>query len=273
MPHFYPHLHRHKEAQLIWIKEGEGTLVVDNHLHSFQAGDIYLIGADQPHLFKSSAAYFEPENKLRIEVLMIFFNPKGQLQSFFNLPEMHAISGFLNQHQCGFKVPSCYQDAILLDMQLVQQSNDHNLVINFLKLLVNLQKVTNELTPLAAVRNSNFSDHEGLRMGNVIDYIMQHYSRNITLEEIAAQAHLTTPAFCRYFKKHTRQTFISFLHEIRINEACKKLTSGRYESIGTVAYNCGYNNITNFNRVFKSVMKQTPKAYLNSFFGVSNVIA
>jgi AraC-like DNA-binding protein len=269
MPYFYPHLHRHKEAQLIWIKEGEGTLVVDNHLHSFHAGDIYLIGADQPHLFKSNAAYFEPENNLKIEVLMIFFNPKGKLQPFFALPEMHSISNFLNQHQSGFKVPSFDQKATLTAMQLVQKSHDHDLIINFLKLLGGLQKINSELTPLAPVRTAYFSEHEGLRIGNVIDYTMQHYGRNITLEEIAAQVHLTTPAFCRYFKKHTRQTFISFLHEIRINEACKKLTSGKYESIGTVAYTCGFNNVTNFNRVFKSVMKQTPKTYLDNFFNVS----
>lgn len=269
MPHFYPYLHRHNEAQLIWIKEGEGTLIVDNHLHSFQSGDIYLIGANQPHLFKSSAPYFEPESSLQIEVLMIFFNPIGKLQPVFELPEMLGIQAFLQQHACGFKVPNVHKDHIVTQMRAVQKANDDGLMIAFLILLGNLKRLNHELKPLAPVRTINFSEHEGIRIGNVIDYIMLNFNKNITLEEIAAHAHLTPPAFCRYFKKHTRQTFVSFLHEIRINEACKRLTSGKYENIGTVAYDCGFNHITNFNRVFKAVKKQSPKMFMENFFNAA----
>ena len=95
---------------------------------------------------------------------------------------------------------------------------------------------------------------------------MQHYASPITLEDVAKQAHMTPQAFCRYFKKHTRHTFVSFLSEVRINEACKKLTDGAYDSIAGVAYNCGFNSITNFNRVFKSVTSRSPSEYVNSFF-------
>ena len=42
MPYFYPYLHRHREAQLIWIKEGVGTLLVDNQMHAFKKNDIFL---------------------------------------------------------------------------------------------------------------------------------------------------------------------------------------------------------------------------------------
>ncbi|MBS1504715.1 MAG: AraC family ligand binding domain-containing protein, partial [Bacteroidetes bacterium] len=59
MQHFYPHLHRHKEAQVTWIQEGEGTLIAGNHMHVFGPGDIFLIGPDQPHLFKSNPEYFQ----------------------------------------------------------------------------------------------------------------------------------------------------------------------------------------------------------------------
>jgi AraC-like DNA-binding protein len=94
---------------------------------------------------------------------------------------------------------------------------------------------------------------------------MQMYDKPITLEDVAKQAHMTPQAFCRYFKKHTLHTFVSFLNEVRINEACKKLTDGNYDSIATVAYNCGFNSITNFNRVFKSVTKKSPSEYVNSY--------
>jgi AraC-like DNA-binding protein len=58
---------------------------------------------------------------------------------------------------------------------------------------------------------------------------------------------------------------VSFLNEVRINEACKKLTDGHYDSIATVAYNCGFNSITNFNRVFKSVTHKSPSEYVESY--------
>ncbi|HEY8972317.1 MAG TPA: AraC family transcriptional regulator, partial [Puia sp.] len=113
---------------------------------------------------------------------------------------------------------------------------------------------------------ASYSEHEGIRIGTIYNFIMQQYDKPITLEDAAKQAHMTPQAFCRYFKKHTMHTFVSFLNEVRINEACKKLTDGNYDSIATVAYNCGFNSITNFNRVFKSVTRKSPSDYVESYF-------
>lgn len=267
MPYFYPHLHRHNEAQLIWIKEGEGTLVVDNHLHAFKANDVYLLGANQPHLFKSNAEYFDEKNGLQIQALMIFFDPNGKLLPLLALPEMQLISSFLMQHQAGFKVPPKHSETIINQMEGVKNAKNQELVTQFLTLLNLLYQTSSKAAPLAPVRSVNFSENEGIRIGHIFNYIMQHYERLITLEEVSAEAHMTPQAFCRYFKKHTRQTFVSFLNEMRINEACKKLTSGKYENIATVAYTCGFNSVTNFNRVFKTVKGESPKVYLSRYFG------
>jgi len=135
--------------------------------------------------------------------------------------------------------------------------------IELLKLLSSFQ----ELTPLSARSQPvSYSEHEGIRIGAIYNYIMQHYDKAITLEDVARQAHMTPQAFCRYFKKHTLHTFVSFLNEVRINEACKKLTDGQYDSIATVAYNCGFNSITNFNRVFKTITGKSPSEYMGTYF-------
>jgi AraC-like DNA-binding protein len=266
MPHFYTHLHRHKEAQLIWIKEGEGTLVIDNYLYAFKANDIYLLGANQPHLFKSNPAYFDEKNGLQIQALMIFFDPNGKLSTLLELPEMALVKSFLQQHQAGFKVPAMFNGLISERMSAVQQTSNHEQVLNFLQLLNSLYQACGKAESLAPERSHHFSETEGLRIAHIFNYIMQHYERLITLEEVAAEAHLTPQAFCRYFKKHTRQTFVAFLNEMRINEACKKLTGGNYENIARVAYSSGFNNITNFNRVFKSVKGVSPKVFLERYF-------
>src|SRR5882762_9408722 len=85
---FYAHLHRHKETQIVWIKKGEGTLIAGNYMQRFKAGEVYIIGANQPHIFKSDPVYFDRRTKKQIHSLMIFFDPKGFLAPLFDLPEM-----------------------------------------------------------------------------------------------------------------------------------------------------------------------------------------
>ncbi|MGF1924497.1 MAG: AraC family transcriptional regulator [Bacteroidia bacterium] len=266
MPHFYPYLHRHKEAQLIWIKEGEGTLLVDNQMHPFKMNDIFLISPNQPHLFKSNPAYFKEDTGLKIHALMIFFNPNGKLQSFLELPEMQLIRSYLNFAKGGVKLPASQIDLVQQKMVSVQYAKNHHSMIQFFELLDVLAQLQSSSETLAANGPSLFSESEGIRIGHIYNFLMQHYDRNVMLDEVTEEAHMTPQAFCRYFKKHTRQTFVSFLNEIRVNEACKKLTSGNYENISVVAYNCGFNSLTNFNRVFKAVMKVAPKTYLENYF-------
>ncbi|HEY4197721.1 MAG TPA: AraC family transcriptional regulator [Mucilaginibacter sp.] len=267
LPYFYPHLHRHQEIQLTWIQKGEGTLVAQNNMHTFRSNEIYWIGANQPHIFKSEPSYFLPRSKKKIYALIIFFNPNGQLAPFFDLPEIKNVKNFLQQHQSGFKIPQEHVTEIsnlMLRIWHSQQGIDQ--LMCFIKLLRHMTGFKH-ITPLSSFSEASvFSEHEGIRIGSIYNYIMQQYDKSITLEDVAKQAHMTPQAFCRYFKKHTLHTFVTFLNEVRVNEACKKLTDGAYNSIATVAYNCGFNSITNFNRVFKSITGKSPGDYVNSYF-------
>jgi AraC-like DNA-binding protein len=266
LPYFYPHLHRHQEIQLTWIQQGEGTLVADNNMHAFRANEIYWLGANQPHIFKSEASYFQPKSRKKIIALVIFFNPDGELAGFFNLPEIKVLKNFIQQHQAGFKVPQEHAAEISTRMLKVTNSSGTEQLLQFVELLKQLSTYQ-DITPLASgQKTQHVSEHEGIRIGNIYNYIMHNYDQPITLEDAAKQAHMTPQAFCRFFKKHTLHTFVSFLNEVRINEACKKLTDGTYDNIATVAYTCGFNSITNFNRVFKTVTNKSPSEYMNSYF-------
>ena len=264
LPYFYPYLHRHKEAQVTWILAGEGTLIAGNNMHTFKSGEIYLLGADQPHLFKSSPEYFQPGNKKVVKTLTIFFDPNGSLASLFDLPEMKVFKDFIQQNRQGFKLPAEYADKVSCNMLDIQNASGPDQMIHFLHLLRILQGIPAKPEPLSAFGISP-SETEGIRISNIYNYILQHYSEAITLDDVAREACMTPQAFCRYFKKHTGHTFISFLNEMRINEACKKLTGNKYESVSVVAYKCGFTSITNFNRVFKGVMGNSPRGYLDSY--------
>ncbi|MFT4022197.1 MAG: AraC family transcriptional regulator [Flavihumibacter sp.] len=266
LPYFYPHLHRHDEMQLTWIQKGEGTLVVDNNMHPFRSNEIYCIGANQPHVFKSDPSYFSDGMSRSVAAMTIFFNPNGKLQHLFDLAEFKTIKSFLQKHRNGFAIPEEQVPAISRLMETVANENGIEQIMSFIELMRRFSNITDlrELSSLSDM--STVSEHEGIRLGNIYHFIMMNYAQQITLEDVAKQAHMTPQAFCRYFKKRTRHTFVSFLNEVRINEACKKLTDGAFESISTIAYTCGFNSITNFNRVFKSIVGKSPSEYVETYY-------
>ena len=265
LPYFYPHLHRHEEIQLTWIQKGEGTLVAQTNMHAFWPNEIYFLGANQAHVFKSDQQYVSGKSLRKVQSLTIFFNPDGRLAHMLDYPEMKSIRQFLSRTENGFKVPEKYVTEISGRMLKIEETNGVEQILQFIDLLRVFTQIDTGEPLVSGTRNKSISEHEGIRIGAIYDYILQHYDIEITLEDVAAQAHMTPQAFCRYFKKHTRHTFISFLNEVRINEACKQLTEGSYESISTVAYDCGFKSITNFNRVFKSVTGQSPRMYMREF--------
>ncbi|WP_133578095.1 AraC family transcriptional regulator [Pedobacter metabolipauper] len=271
-PHFYPHLHRHDECQITWIQEGEGTLIAGNNMHAFQPGDIFMIGANLPHVFKSNPEYFVSDSGKLIRACSLYFNPQGVMASLFNLPEMRSSKTFLQNNKHGFKIPTAYSKQIADKLLSVHQSVGTDLLFNFLELFDNFMAIEDAEPLCPAIYSSDISDNEGIRLSNILNFIMQNYNTPITLENVSDVAYMTPQAFCRYFKKHTGRKFISFLNEVRINEACKNLISGKKaDCISGVAYHAGFNSITNFNRVFKSVIGSSPKDYIFNYKKLNNI--
>ncbi|WP_295711651.1 AraC family transcriptional regulator [Mucilaginibacter sp.] len=271
LPYFYPYLHRHKETQITWIQQGEGTLIAGNNMHHFAPGDVFLLGANLPHLFKSNPEYFENETEDAISALSIFFNTEGILTALFDLPEMRGYKLFIQQHQQGFKIPADDAEYILTNMTSLRDASGADQLMQFMKLLKGLSGINQQLQPLSSYGNlPGITENEGIRIGNIYNYIIQNYAEAITLEDVAKAAFMTSESFCRYFKKHTGNTFITFLNEVRINEACKMLTGNKSDSIAAVAYRCGFKSITNFNRVFRSVTQSSPREYLENYNGKIN---
>ncbi|MGV3764001.1 helix-turn-helix domain-containing protein [Parapedobacter sp.] len=261
LPRFYPHLHRHKEAQLIWIIKGEGTLITDNTMHSFRPDDIFMIAPNQSHVFKSN----RQSATTGIHTLSVFYDPNGRLAHLLHLPELSQLNLFLKEYKGGFRLPEIHFKSVSRYILKLRESSDMDQMLHFLHLLRIFCRMSPKPKHLSTCNGEHISNGEGMRMGNIYNYVLQRYQNALTLEEVAAEAHLTPQAFCRYFKKHTGVTFVTFLNKMRIHQACKRLTSGEFDCIATVAYNSGFNSITNFNRVFKSVAGTSPKEYLSQY--------
>lgn len=265
LPHFYNHLHRHKEIQITWIIEGTGTLIAGNYMQPFKAGEVYLLGANQPHLFKSDPVYFDQRRKKKVQALSLFFNPVQFTQTVLSLPETKNIKRLIEQSSMGLQVPAGSAKKIITEMLLVKEAKQAYILAAFLHLLQTLSSIKGNRILASASTHYSISDTEGLRMNDVYRYTMEHYTDQIKLREIAGVAHLTVQAFCRYFKKHTRKTYISFVNEIRINEACKKMTGADVTSISSIAYETGFSSAVSFNRVFKQVTGVSPSRYITDY--------
>ena len=266
LPHHFPYLHRHNEIQITWIQKGDGILVAGNNMHNYKSGEIYLLGSNLPHLFKSNPSYFCHDSNTSVKHLSIYFYLDGAFSSFFDIPEMKNIKLFLQQHQKGFKIPEAHFKEISELMNIVSTENAFDQLMYFFQLLNTLNLFNSKLEPLSTYGAiPTITENEGIRIGNIYNFIIQNYNKPITLEDVAKTACMTPESFCRYFKKHTEITFISFLNKIRINEACKKLTEHKFECISIAAYKCGFTSITNFNRVFKSIIGCSPREYVNNY--------
>jgi AraC-like DNA-binding protein len=265
MPHFYNHLHRHNETQITWILKGEGTLIAGNYMQPFKPGDIYILGANQPHIFKSDPVYFDKRRRKTVHGLTFFFNPNGFFQTILELPETKSIKKFVDGTSYGLQAPASEERKISIEMLVVKKSKQGFRLAAFIRLLQMLAEIKNWKILASSSPGYSFSDAEGLRMNEVYQFTMTHYSESIKLKHIADIAYLTPQAFCRYFKKHTRKTYVTFLSEIRINEACKKILAGDFESISSVAYDTGFTSAVSFNRVFKKITGKSPRQYLKEY--------
>lgn len=267
LPFFYNYLHRHKEIQIALIIKGEGTLVVGNYMQRFKAEDIYVIGADQPHIFRSDASYFNKKSKKNIHSLSLFFNPEASFETILRLPEMKEIKRFLDKTIWGLQAPQHERDRLASEILNLKQSRNGLLMSDFISLLHSMAHIRKWKMLSTTSSGFSISDVEGLRMNDIYQYTIVNYSENISIRQIAAVAHLTAPAFCRYFKKHTNKTYINFLNEIRISEACNKISEGEFKSMSSVAHETGFSNVTNFNRVFKKVNGVSPRNFFEKYKG------
>lgn len=265
LSYFYPHLHRHKEIQITWVINGEGTLIVGNNMTPFRSGDLFVIGANQPHVFKSDPSYLNPSNRRKVHSLNIFFNPTGFISDLLLFPEMLGIKKFVTQTEFGLQALEKDADKLAEHFLKIRNSSTGFRLAYFIELLQVMANLKKWKYLSAESFEHAITDTEGLRMNDIYQYTMDHFTDAITLEQIAAVAHLTPQSFCRYFKKHTTKTYINFLNEVRINEACKRFIEMNFDNIGNIAYQCGFNSVVSFNRVFKSVMGKPPKEFIKIY--------
>lgn len=251
--------HFHKEFELVYIVKSTGTKFIGNQVQPFEDGDLTLIGADIPHLFRNDEVYYDANNRNQASSIFIHFNPSFLGNSFFEIPEFIKIRKLLHDASLGLQIEGATKKSVVSIMIAMETQDAAQKIMSLLQILDTLSK-GKEVQPILNIPFVGKSSHDAEKVNKVFNYIMLNYTREIYLKEIADQLHMSTAAFSRYFKTHTAKTFSDFVTEIRINHACKLLIEKNY-TVSEIGFMCGFENRANFYRHFKKQIGKVPKEY------------
>ena len=259
LPHFYNEVHFHEECQLTYILQGEGILWVGDKSEEFSTGDLILIGKNTPHVLLHEKDYYENSDRIRARAITIFFSKDTFQEIFTMIPESSRIEEFLEKSQFGIRIQHTEDRKLRRYLNQMIKLRNVSKVLLFMKILdlishsMKVELISTNLPYLAG-------KEDGEKLNRVFTHIVSNYDKRITLKEVAALVNLTPTAFCRFFKMRTNNTFSRFLIEVRINEACKMLSTGNHNVTETLN-SCGYNNSSNFLRHFRQHTGVTPSEY------------
>lgn len=257
---FYNYYHRHDEAQITYILKGKGTIMVGNVLQSFQEGDVFVLKANEPHMFDKSLD--EDVDNGDVHAIHIFVNLE-RIKKLFHIPEFSVVKEFLEELYTSLRMDRSMGESLLHYFTNLLVKTSMPRFTEFLSLLhVLAVNRTEALSLYSGVRNMTYSDKDGVRISQVYKHTFDHFHEDISVDQLAKIVHMTPTSFCKFFKKHTMKTYISFLNEVRIEKACQLLINNRSENIAEAAFQVGFNNIVHFNRVFKAITKMSPRKYI-----------
>jgi AraC-like DNA-binding protein len=258
--HFYDKLHQHPQWQLTVIVEGKGQLFVGDYIGRFEPGDIYLFSANLPHVFRSDAEYYDLQSANKSLGLTLFFDFEALGLIFSELEEFSGLFHWVQRTRGCYKLTGSLKVRIQEIFINMETQMGLERMVSSLGILQLLQQSSQLVLLNKMISPKDFSEIEGKRMGQVMAYILSNSQEKLTLQDVAAVANLSKEAFCRFFKERTGKTFTEFVSQIRIYQACQLLQDTDL-SISEIAFQCGFQNMSYFNRAFKKFQGETPKEF------------
>ncbi|MEM7107346.1 MAG: AraC family transcriptional regulator [Bacteroidota bacterium] len=234
--------------------KGFGTRVVGSSVENYKPGDFVLVGSNTPHVWKSAKEHYQ-DNSLKAECLVLFIPCALPL---FELNELVPIKQMLEVSTRGIRFKSDRQlNKIMWDIHESKGILRINRVLNLLQKMVETE-YKQFLTPPNDDNEVQSRDFD--RLSKCIEFLLQNFDQKIELKEVAELANMTTNSFCRYFKKRTAKTFSQYLIGLRITKATRLLLETDL-SIQHIAFESGFNNLSNFNEQFKAAKQVSPRSY------------
>lgn len=265
-PHFTFPWHYHSEYEIDYIVKSSGTRYVGDHVGSFSEGTLVLIGSNVPHLWKNSPDFFTGNPEFKVNALVIQF-PGDFVQGLRNsYPEFQHIRELFLRAERGI----CFtdHDSKSLGAQLMHllNLNGFDRLLAFIHILEQMAVIKDYQLLASEVYKTTVAAGADQRLSKILNYIQLNYQDDLSVKDLACKFGMNTTAFCRYFKENTSKPMIQYIHEMRIGYACKLLMD-QTMSVSQICYEIGFNNIANFNRIFKRINGCTPSDYRKKIGG------
>lgn len=249
-----PVWHFHPEIELVYVNKGKGKRHIGNHISYFNNSQLVLIGSNLPHI-----GYLDRLTTNGSEIL-IQFKPDFLGNEFFNIPEMNNIRALFERAKKGIRFNIEIKKQIGAKINKLPELQGASQIISFIEILNDLA-TTDDYTLLNADGYAFESIHQDTnKIEEVYQYVNENFREQIQLMDVANKVSMTVPSFCRYFKKSTGKTFTKLVNEYRVVHATKLLAETTM-SIADVSMECGFNNFSHFNKLFKKFTGKSPSRY------------
>lgn len=257
----YP-LHNHLEFELNYIESGTGLQrIVGDSVETIGAYDLVLItGKELEHTWRQAEC-----KSPRIREITIQFSQDLLSKSFIDKNQFASIRLMLEKAQNGlvFPMPAIMKVYSLID-SMVSETQGFYTFLKFLSILYELS-ITNDYRTLSS---SSFAKaditYDSRRVQKVQNYLKEHYMDDIALEDLSLLVGMTPSAFSRFFKLRTGKNPTEYISEIRLGYAARMLADST-KSVAEICYDCGFNNLSHFNRIFKRDKGCTPTDFRENF--------
>ena len=249
--------HFHPEIELVFIENASGTRHVGDHISRYEESDFVMIGSYIPHL------NFDYGVKSDYEKTVLHIQHDFLKGAMDETPELLQIRELFKRAENGIVFGKTTKELIGKRFRKLNELSPFNQFLEILSLL-NILSVSSDFMLLHdAPFQNQYNKKEQQRLSVIYDYIDKHYSEKITITDIALLVNLSKEAFCRYFKKMTRLTFIEFLNHYRVNQAKRLLRLDL--NVTEVYYACGFEGPSYFNRTFKKYTGESPSVFKKKY--------
>ena len=244
----YP-IHCHAEYEINLVLLSDGKHIIGTREEPFSEVDMVIIAPFVPHVWKAR----EEGNR----VITVQFSGKMLDFPMLRLRQFRSIETFLKRAVPAAKFHLSEDDPLVGEVLALAQAKDFDATVAFLRLLNSMAE--REFTILGDV-DSGMRQSRSRRVARVMEYSQEHLGETIRLSDVSSLVDMSDSAFSHFFKKHTNLSYITYLNGLRISRACRELESTAM-SVSEICWDCGFNNKSNFNRLFLQAKGMTPSAY------------
>ncbi|WP_295961600.1 AraC family transcriptional regulator [uncultured Alistipes sp.] len=253
-------LHFHEDYELNLTLNVRGKRILGNLVEDFTEKDLVITTPNVLHCYKRDDAF----QNTRCEVVVIQFPKELPSWGIFDTDQLRDIRNMLCQPAPGLKFSEQTAEAVrerLLRLPTVEGFEGVQL---FLDILHELACADRTQVELIGVQSSDSSFPHSRRINRIVQFVEKNYNRKISLEDVGELVGMSASSVSRFFKKRTRHNFWDYLNGFRIDRAAQMMIETEH-TISEISYACGFNNISNFNRVFRERIGTTPSDYRNKF--------